>query len=91
LIENKIWEQKKKKNLKIDEQLVHDDDLIIEQYTKVCKQFEFDYEKGKNPHSCNIIFNIKSKPPKVTIVAARSNTIKSRTITMTDEFTRIRR
>ena len=77
--------------MNIHEDLVQEEDSIIEQYTKVCKHFDFDYKKGKDPHSCNIIFNIKSSPAKVMIVAARSNIIKSRTITMTDEFTRIKR
>ena len=91
MVENKIWEYKKKKKLKIHEDLEQEEDDIIGQYRKVCKHFDFGYEKDKNPHSCNIVFNIKSDPSKVLIVAARSNFIKSRTITMTDEFTRIKR
>ena len=90
LIENKIWEQKKKKNVTQYEELIQEDDLIIKQYKKVCNHFNFDFKK--DPNSCNIIFNIHASPsPKVIVVAAKANSIKCRTITMNDEFTRIKR
>ena len=52
---------------------------------------EQSFETKAIPLSVNIIFNIRSDPPMIIIVAARNNEFKYRRIPMTGDFTRMHR